>query len=343
MLWKILMAGALGLGMAAGDFAAGPPLGDGPVREIDVQTKPVPLHRHDPNVTRIGRLKYMGGLILKSSDRQFGGLSSLLWEKECGRLLSASDTGVFAAIEPEENEDGHLQGVRAAWLSPIIDEGGAPARIKNRADAESLSLDGEDVLLWFEMVPRVQRYPGLSACRPETLRTTPTETIRIPEMLRWPSNGGAEAAANIAGKQIVIAEEQEVGKNGREGLIIDGDTKRHFIYTTPDGHVPTAMDAIDPEGKASQQLLVLNRKVSLLKGLTAIVAEITLPEEEGAIVEPGIIARFAAPYAVDNMEGLAVRTEGDRHFVYLVSDDNFFWMQRTLLLKFELLPEDLQE
>ena len=38
------------------------------------------------------------------------------------------------------------------------------------------------------------------------------------------------------------------------------------------------------------------------------------------------------------MEGVALRREGDRTFVYLVSDDNFNPLQRTLLMKFELLP-----
>jgi hypothetical protein len=56
-------------------------------------------------------------------------------------------------------------------------------------------------------------------------------------------------------------------------------------------------------------------------------------------VGPMEIARFGAPLLVDNMEALAVRREGERRFVYLASDDNFNALQRTLLLKFELLPE----
>jgi hypothetical protein len=54
-----------------------------------------------------------------------------------------------------------------------------------------------------------------------------------------------------------------------------------------------------------------------------------------ATVQP--LALLAPPLLVDNMEGLAVRTEGNRHFVYLVSDDNFNSVQKTLLMKFEIL------
>ena len=53
---------------------------------------------------------------------------------------------------------------------------------------------------------------------------------------------------------------------------------------------------------------------------------------------PQDIAWLAAPLTIDNMEGLAIRKEEGRTFIYLVSDDNFSPLQRTLLLKFELLP-----
>ena len=49
-----------------------------------------------------------------------------------------------------------------------------------------------------------------------------------------------------------------------------------------------------------------------------------------------ILARWQPPVTLDNMEGLAIRREGERIFVYLVSDDNLSSLQRTLLMKFEL-------
>ena len=47
------------------------------------------------------------------------------------------------------------------------------------------------------------------------------------------------------------------------------------------------------------------------------------------------IATFRAPLSGDNFEGLAVRQEGEKTFLYIVSDDNFSASQRTLLMKFE--------
>jgi hypothetical protein len=49
------------------------------------------------------------------------------------------------------------------------------------------------------------------------------------------------------------------------------------------------------------------------------------------------LARLTLPMTVDNFEGLAVHTnaQGDT-FVYLLSDDNYQFLQRTLLLQFRL-------
>jgi hypothetical protein len=51
------------------------------------------------------------------------------------------------------------------------------------------------------------------------------------------------------------------------------------------------------------------------------------------------LAFLAAPYAVDNLEGLAA-TKGTRGetLLWLISDDNFNPLQRNILLQFELLP-----
>ena len=54
-----------------------------------------------------------------------------------------------------------------------------------------------------------------------------------------------------------------------------------------------------------------------------------------------MLYRSSAGQSVDNMEGLAVRQDADgRVFAYLVSDDNFNPLQRTLLFMFELTSND---
>ena len=51
---------------------------------------------------------------------------------------------------------------------------------------------------------------------------------------------------------------------------------------------------------------------------------------------PRELARLQPPLTIDNMEGVSATIENGRTIVWLVSDDNFTPLQRTLLLKFAL-------
>jgi hypothetical protein len=93
-----------------------------------------------------------------------------------------------------------------------------------------------------------------------------------------------------------------------------------------------------PGKQAGGDLLVLERRFTLLGGPAA-----RLVRVEGESIRPGAaltgreLALLRPPLTVDNMEGLAARRgPGGETLVYLISDDNFHLLQRTLLLMFEL-------
>lgn len=335
-IWNWISRGlalpAFAAGALAAAYAAGPPLGAGPVESLEIRAAPVPLNRSDPRADRVGRLRFLGGLELNAADMRFGGLSGMLWEPACNRLLAVSDTGTWVAMEPLE-EGEQLRGIRKAWIAPLLDLHGKPRATKSEADAESLART-PDGATWafFEQRHRGERFPGLTACAPETLATASDRVFEPEEARDWPRNGGMEAVS-ANGDRIVAISEQAPGKaGGRMGFIREpGQPARLFDWPNPDGHEPTAMDQLDGD-----TMLVLHRQLSLLSGFTMVLSE-GRPGVAGDI--PREIARMGAPYSVDNMEALAVRKEGERRFVYLLSDDNFIPLQRTLLLKFELLPE----
>jgi hypothetical protein len=58
----------------------------------------------------------------------------------------------------------------------------------------------------------------------------------------------------------------------------------------------------------------------------------------GAALRGTELARLSPPLTVDNMEGLSVREapDGKGVLLYVISDDNFSALQRTLLLQFRL-------
>ncbi len=340
MVWKSALAAvvAFGMGGMAALYAAGPPLGQGTVQALIITSEPVLLNRADPAARDVGALRFIGGIALRSSNRQFGGLSALAWDAGCKRLLAVSDTGNWLILDPQETA-GQLAGIQAAWIAPILDASGLPPRNKRAADAESLALRGDDVFVGFEMDHRLQRYRKVSACRPESLATAATSTHRPQAIAQWPANGGVEAA-EASGTRIIMLSEAHPGvSGGRAALrwLPETDQSLPFSYLPPDDRDPTAMSARNP-GETSSPMLVLHRHVSLLGGFVAVIAEADFATaSEAAPAKARVLARLQAPLTVDNMEGLAVRAEGDRRFVYLISDDNFNRIQQTLLLKFELM------
>ena len=107
------------------------------------------------------------------------------------------------------------------------------------------------------------------------------------------------------------------------------------IALTNDG----GFDITDAVGLADGRLLVLGRRFRWSEGVKMRIREIP-----AKLVKPGglllgrALLRADLRYEIDNMEGIAVHTDGHgRTVLSLISDDNFNgFLQRTLLLQFEL-------
>lgn len=335
-----LSVGALATGAVFGVYAAGPALGSGPVSEIAVTASPVPLNKADPSADRVGRLRFLGALVLESPDQRFGGLSDLKWEERCKRLLAVTDTGAWVILEPREDGE-RLTGIGAAWLAPILDSSGAPPATKSEADAEGLARtpDG-DTWVFYEQTHRAERHRGVSACEPQSLTAAAVERRTFEPTGGWPPNGGMEAVAALGASLVAISESVPARDGGRLGFQQQAEKPAHlFTWVPPAGHEPTAMEVI--EGKDGEvQMLVLHRRFSPFTGVSAVLSEAWTTDPLASRIEGEEVARLASPLTVDNMEGIAARAEAGRQYVYLVSDNNFNRLQRTILMKFELLPAE---
>ncbi|WP_166430637.1 esterase-like activity of phytase family protein [Polymorphobacter arshaanensis] len=302
----------------------------------------IALNPDDPNQQQVGRLRYMGGLVIKSTNDGFGGLSGLRAGPD-NRLLAVSDTGNWVTFTTIER-DGRLVGVSDGNITPILDGAGMPPADKEAGDAEALEWDPAtgDAIVSFEQDHRLQFYRGIDPAKPDTLMQAATQVRRDPATAKWPDNAGGEALARLASGTLALLSEDAMDNYDRHDLLlITGNTTRRLGYVSPKGTRPT--DAILLSGPDT--ILVVNRSYSPLGGVTAVLeildigALAKLPDSGVAGSAQKPVARLAKPLTVDNMEGIALRREGGRTFVYLVSDDNFNPMQRTILLKFELLPE----
>lgn len=312
------------------------------MQPLPLTAAPVAINPENPAQLDVGRLRYMGGLVIKSTDKAFGGLSGLRAGND-GRLLAISDTGNWVSFRTIER-DGRLIGVSDGIIAPILDEAGQPAASKEAGDAEALSWDpvSGDAVVSFEQDHRLQFYRGIDPDRPATFATPAWQVRRDPATAKWPDNGGGEALVQLADGTLVLISEDVTDNYGRHDvLLMRGDQRRRLGYVSPNGTRPTdAALLAEPN-----TLLVVNRSYSPLGGVTAVLETLDLgklaqlPDSGVAGAAQAPVARLAPPLTVDNMEGMALRRDGDRTFVYLVSDDNFNPLQRTILLKFELLPK----
>ncbi len=302
----------------------------GGIETLPLTSVAVPLDPGDPARQDVGRLRYLGGLVLRSANPAFGGLSGLR-AGPGGRLLAVSDTGNWVAFTTIER-GGRLVGVAAGTIAPLLDANGAPPSSKSAADAESLEWDAAtgDATVSFEQDHRRVVYRGIDPGDPASFGHSAAQVMRDPATAAWPANGGGEAIARLPDGSLMVFEEEGQDAQGFASVLTIGPQSTvQSRYAPPRGFRPTDAFALD-----SMTLLVLNRHFSPVDGVAAALTLVTVgPEMRGQE-----IARLAAPLTVDNMEGLAVVRDGKRTFVYLVSDDNFSGLQRTLLMKFALLP-----
>ncbi|MFD0847510.1 esterase-like activity of phytase family protein [Sphingosinicella xenopeptidilytica] len=317
----------LSLAIAACGNAAPPA-----IEPLAVESIAVPFDARDAARQGEGRLSYAGGVALRSATSWFGGLSGLRCPDRC---YAVGDAGFLLSFDRVER-NGRLVGIENVRGGALLDREGA-AGAKAARDAESLVLSpgGAEALVGFERSNSLWVVPlGQPEWRARQVYT-------LPEMKDWPLNGGAETLVMLpGGVPLVIAEEAPDG--GDRPAIAIGAVKRPegtranlaFRYRPPANFSPTDAALLDDE-----RLIILNRAFSPLTGVAMALVEVPLVEiKEGATVQGREITRLRPPVSIDNMEGIDIRREDGRVFIYLVSDDNFNAAQRTLLLKFELLP-----
>jgi hypothetical protein len=285
---------------------------------------PVPLDAGDPRRRRLGALLYLGGWELSSDSPRFGSISAL--HVEGGEAIALSDAGtIFRFALPAG------QGAERVRIVPLP-SGPGPATRKSNRDTESMVIDGASLWAGFEHHNMIWRYRRADLAATASARPEP--------MRRWRANSGPEAMARLAdGRFLVLGE----GLNDRhptsDAVLFDGDpalagTPAFLLrYRRVPGYRATDA-ALLPDGR----LLILNRRFAWLEGWSAVVTVAgTRGLRAGGTIESREVAALRQPVSVDNMEALSVTVEHGRTIVWIASDDNFFPLQRTLLLKFALV------
>lgn len=298
---------------------------------IAVSADSISLGPDSPGPDRVGGLVFRGALELASPSAGFGGYSGLAVSPEGKRMLAVSDRGAWLSARLVYDAGGGLAGLAEARLGRLMALDGLPLRGKADSDAESLALmpDGS-LLVSFERRHRLLLYPG-----PFSLQGRPRRLDMPAWLADAPYNNGVEAVASLAGGRILLLAERHGGPGRTLGALGDGRQWRKVFYATSEDFAPTAAAALPWGG-----LLVLERRYSLSQGVSARLMLVPAADiAPGSTMKGRQVALLAPPLLVDNMEGMAIRKgpQGSA-LVYLISDDNFSPLQRTLLMMFQLRP-----
>jgi hypothetical protein len=317
--------------MAMSVFGAGSAMS----RPLVLSLEPISLDDENPERTRIGRLVWRGGFAITSPDVKFGGLSGLAISPD-GKILSmVSDAGNWIRMRAGYDTDGHLQSLDKASVGRLRGPLGAVAAHEKGGDAESLESVPGGLAVSFEHNHRLWIYRGA----PNPFAARPREILYPSILARAHPNQGVETLARLGdGRLVTITEGFPLGTGDLLGWVRQDDRPatpwREFHYRRNLLFRPTGATVL-PNGN----LLLVERRFTWAGGFAARLA--TLPASAirpGAVLVAKPIAEFDAAPLAENFEGVAARRDTNgRTLIYMVSDDNFTFLQRTLLVMFELV------
>ena len=290
----------------------------------DIAFKPLNLDPAHPGKRRIGELIFEGAWQLDSRNENFGGISGLTLLPE-GRFVGISDAGTLIGFGLSNNAQ-----MDRPFIAPLPGSTGPDLDYKDR-DSEGIAHDAQSGQFWVS-------YEANHAIRRFSRSFSRVSGVARPaEMQDWPENRGAEALIRLRdGRFVVIAESVDDGTH--QALLFSGDPVERgsvvsrFTYRPPAGYRVT-----DGVQLADGRLALIHRSIGLPDGFSA---KIGLLQPyliaKGTIVESQIIATLTSPLLVDNLEGIAAEEKGEITYIWLISDNNFFVLQRTILMKFRL-------
>ena len=289
---------------------------------------------------RIGGIRLLGMLELPArtlNGQRFAGLSGLAWDDDDNLLYALADHGVVFGLRPVFRND-RLVDVSVRHAAALIDPRTRKPVKWRRSDSEGLDiLNGRngkkgdaELLVSFEREPRIARY------RPDG---TYLADVPLAAALR-------DVPRYRGGNKML----ESVCLHPREGILtapekpLDNETGAARLYR-PDGsswRFPASHGGIVAlECLPGGDVLVMERNYSTLSlHWTITLRRLRLPA--GTAPDSLLVAQNIATLDsddglnIDNFEGLA-RHRGNRFFI--ISDDNDVFVQRTLLLYFELLGE----
>jgi len=271
-----------------------------------------------PGAAVLGKgVRYAGGVtVLAGMDSPLHSLSDLKLTGD-GGFISVSDVGDLARGRLALDARGRLIGLEGLSVRRLTLTDGAPISQKMEGDAEGLAITaGGDLLVSFERDHRIWNYGPLAALRAP-------EAVRRPDFPFTENDGIEGLAASGDGWRVA----------GESGGVWNCSAVRCAVVTPPPerpltdaDYRITGMDR-DPAGG----WFVVQRSY---RAPIDVRARVRRMAQDGTLGP--VLVELKLPGTTDNFEGIAAERRGDRTRLYILSDDNFNAVQRTMMLAFDV-------
>lgn len=333
---RALLSGLAGLALAPLALpAGGEAVERAAERAIKVSAWPfAALSPREPERRLFGALTFLGGLELKSSDPEFGGISAGVIDADGLGFLAVSDHAHWISGRFVE-KDGVLSGVEQARIAPMIAPNGRIMKDTRYFDTEGMARRGTEVHVSCERVNAVLRFDlskGFSA-RGEVIEV-PAGLKRLSHNLGIEALGVMPKGSFKPGALIALAERAPKGdaKGDMPGWILGPEGGELRVKRRED------FDLTDLAFLPSGDMLILERRYVPFVGLSFRLRRIPLAlVRPGALLDGEVLIECDLEQQIDNMEVLMVHQDAKgRAILTLMSDDNFSILQRTLVLRFAL-------
>lgn len=281
---------------------------------------------------RFGQLEFLSGLELRCPDPEFGGISSGVLDADGAGFLAASDHAHWIKGRFIER-DGRLVGIEQALIAPMRAPDGRMLKATRYFDTEGMARRGSEVFISCERTHDILRFDLSKGFGGRAqLTDVPAGFKKLDFNLGIEAIGFLPRQAYKPGAMIALAERapRPNAKGDMPGWIL-GPGGGELRVKRRDN-----FDLTDLNFMPSGDMLLLERRYVPLLGLNVRIRLVPISAvKPGAVLDGDVLMEADLAQQIDNMEALMVHQDAKgRAILTLISDNNFSFLQRTLVLRF---------